>query len=147
MPIAYRYKEGDKPLYDGTAERQYDPLQSEIDGHDVYLIPANCTLKEPPAEKEGFEIWYDKDKDDWYYKEIEKEPEPEPYVPTPLDEARNELWEYESKLRDMDYIGTKIATGRATIEDYADKIALMSEYAEKVDELRATIKELEEEAE
>lgn len=146
MPVAYKYKEISFE-YDGTAERQKDPLESINAGHDVYLLPANSTDIEPLPEKEGFIVKFDKDKNEWFYEEKKVEPEPEPYVPTPLDEARQELWEYENKLKEMDYIGTKIATGRATIEDYTDQIALMSEYAAKVDELRETIKELEAEEE
>jgi polyhydroxyalkanoate synthesis regulator phasin len=62
-----------------------------------------------------------------------------------LEKKYKELWETESKLRALDYIGVKIATGRATIEEYAEEIAEMSRLADKVNQLRAEIKELENE--
>lgn len=137
---AYSYDETTKK-YKGEIDRQKDPLESKLAGHDVWLMPANSTLVEPLEAKEGFDIvWHD---DHWEYEEVKKDPEPEPYVPTELDKKRQELFETEQWLRDHDYVGTKIATGRATIADYADVIAEMSVRADKVDALKAEIAELE----
>lgn len=137
---AYSYDETTKK-YKGEVDRQKDPLESKLAGHDVWLMPANSTLVEPLEVKEGFDIvWHD---DHWEYEEVKKDPEPEPYVPTELDKKRQELFETEQWLRDHDYVGTKIATGRATIADYADVIAEMSVRADKVDALKAEIAELE----
>lgn len=137
---AYSYDDTTKK-YKGEIDRQKDPLESKLAGHDVWLMPANSTLVEPLEAKEGFDIvWND---DHWEYEEVKKDPEPEPYVPTELDKKRQELWEAEQWLRDHDYVGTKIATGRATIADYADVIAEMNVCADKVDALKAEIAELE----
>ena len=137
---AYAYDETSKK-YTGEIDRQRDPLESKLAGHDIWLMPANSTLVEPLEEKEGFDIVWNGT--EWEYQEKKKDPEPEPYVPTELDKKRQELWETEQWLRDHDYIGIKIATGRATVEDYADEIAQMSVCAEKVDALKAEIAELE----
>ena len=140
--IAYQYNSETKK-YIGEIERQIDPLESEAQGVEIYLMPADSTDIVPPEAKEGYDIVFNGT--DWEYKEIPKEPEPEPYEPTELEKKQQELWETESKLRALDYIGVKIATGRATIEEYADEIAEMSRLADKVNQLRAEIKELENE--
>lgn len=137
---AYQY-DSETKKYIGEIDRQIDPLESEAQGKDIYLMPANSTDIVPPESKDGYDIVFNGA--DWEYKEIEKEPEPEPYEPTELEKKQQELWETESKLRDLDYIGVKIATGRATIEEYADEIAEMSRLADKVNQLRAEINALE----
>lgn len=139
--IAYQY-DSETKKYIGEIERQIDPLESEAQGKDIYLMPANSTDVVPPEAKDGYDIVFNDT--GWEYKEIEKEPEPEPYELTELEKKQQELWETESKLRALDYIGVKIATGRATIEEYADEIAEMSRLADKVNELRAEITDLKE---
>lgn len=139
---AYQYDSVTKK-YLWEIDRQIDPLESQAQGIDVWLMPANSTDIVPPEAKDGYDIVFNDT--GWEYKEIEKEPEPEPYVPTELEKKQQELWETESKLRALDYIGVKIATGRATIEEYTEEIAEMSRLADKVNQLRAEIKELENE--
>lgn len=139
--IAYQY-DSETKKYIGEIDRQIDPLESQAQGKDIYLMPADSTDVVPLEPKDGYDIVFNGA--DWEYKEIEKEPEPEPYEPTELEKKYKELWETESKLRDLDYIGVKIATGRATIEEYADEIAEMSRLANKVNELRAEITDLKE---
>ena len=131
--------------FESEVDRQLDPLESKIVGHDVWLMPGNSTLTPPPEEKEGFDRHWNKDTEEWEYVEKKKDPEPEPYVPTELDLKRQELWENEQWLRDHDYVGTKIATGRGTVEEYADVIAEMNVKAAEVERLKAEIKEMEEE--
>ena len=138
---AYQY-DSETKKYIGEIDRQIDPLESQAQGKDIYLMPADSTDVVPLEPKDGYDIVFNGA--DWEYKEIEKEPEPEPYEPTELEKKYKELWETESKLRDLDYIGVKIATGRATIEEYADEIAEMSRLANKVNELRAEITDLKE---
>ena len=137
---AYQYHSETKK-YIGEIDRQIDPLESQAQGREIYLMPADSTDIVPPEAKDGYDIVFNGA--GWEYKEIEKPAEPEPYVPTELEKKQQELWETEQKLRKLDYIGVKIATGRATIEEYADEIAEMSRLADKVNELRAEIKELE----
>ena len=76
---AYKYNSENKK-YEGEATCQIDPLESEIAGKEIYLLPADCTYEVPPEEKDGFDIVWNGD--EWEYKEQEKEKEPEPYVPT-----------------------------------------------------------------
>ena len=140
--LAYRYK--DDGIYEGEATCQRDPLESQLKGVDVWLLPGNCTWTMPPEEKEGFDRKFDQATGEWGYVEKKKDPEQEPYVPTEKDKLNQELWEYKNKLQSLDYIGVKIATGRATIEEYTDKITLMNEYANKVNEIQAKIDALEE---
>ena len=83
--IAYRYKPDDGMKYDGTQECQLDPLETKISGHDVWLLPGNCTWKEPLPSKEGYNVVYKSDSDTWEYELIPAPPEPEP--PT-LDEVK-----------------------------------------------------------
>lgn len=82
MPLCYRYDQ-EKKEYIGSEEMFKDPLESELQKKDIWLLPADCTLIEPPEAKEGFLIvWND---EAWEYKEQEKEPEP--YIPPePTDE-------------------------------------------------------------
>lgn len=139
---AYQY-DSETKKYIGEIDRQIDPLESQAQGKEIWLMPADSTDIVPPEAKDGYDIVFNGT--GWEYKEIEKPVEPEPYVPTELEKKQQELWETEQKLRKLDYIGVKIATGRATIEEYADEIAEMSRLADKVNELRAEIKELENE--
>lgn len=142
MKQVYAYHSENKK-YMGVVECQLDPLETIVQGKDIYLIPADTTEIEPLEPKDGYDVVFNGT--GWEYREIPKEPEPEPYVPTELEKKQQELWETEQKLRDLDYIGVKIATGRATIEEYAEEIAEMSRLADKVNQLRAEIKELENE--
>lgn len=53
----YRYDELTKE-YIGTEEALLDPLETEQQEKEVYLLPANATFTAPPAEKEGFaRVW------------------------------------------------------------------------------------------
>lgn len=76
---AYLYDEETKEFI-SEVNAQIDPLESEIKGETVYLLPANATFKEPLEEKEGFKIIFSND-NDWEYQEIKTEideiPEPE----------------------------------------------------------------------
>lgn len=137
---AYQYDSVTKK-YLWEVDRQIDPLESQAQGKEIWLMPADSTDIVPLEPKDGYDVVFNGA--GWEYKEIPKEPEPEPYEPTELEKKQQELWETEQKLRDLDYIGVKIATGRATIEEYANEIAEMSRLADKVNELRAEIKELE----
>lgn len=137
---AYQY-DSETKKYIGEIDRQIDPLESQAQGKEIWLMPADSTDIIPLEPKDGYDVVFNGA--GWEYKEIEKPVEPEPYEPTELEKKQQELWETEQKLRELDYIGVKIATGRATIEEYADEIADMSRLADKVNKLRAEIKELE----
>ena len=69
-----------KKTFQQSEEMHKDPLESEIQGEDIWLLPADCTLIEPPEEKEGFDIVWSGDA--LAHKEQEKPKEEERYVPT-----------------------------------------------------------------
>ena len=51
------YKYDEKGVYTVAEETELDPLESEIQGKDIYLLPPNATFSEP-EKKEGFApIW------------------------------------------------------------------------------------------
>ena len=83
---AYQY-DSETKKYIGEIERQIDPLESQAQGIDVWLMPANSTDIVPPEAKDGYDIVFNGT--DWEYKEIPKEPEPEP-LPEPTIEEKNE---------------------------------------------------------
>lgn len=80
---AYQY-DSETKKYIGEIERQIDPLESQAQGVDVWLMPANSTDIVPPEPKDGYDIVFNGT--DWGYKEIEK---PEP-LPEPTIEEKNE---------------------------------------------------------
>ena len=81
----YAHKYNEDKYYAGQQECQIDPLESEKQGHPVYLLPADCTLAEPLNEKEGYKIKWNGEA--WEYEEILVPPEPEP--PT-LEEVKEQ---------------------------------------------------------
>lgn len=78
MALCYRYNENKE--YVGSEEMFKDPLESELQEKDIWLLPADCTLIEPPEAKEDLLIVWNGEA--WEYKEQEKPKEEEPYVPT-----------------------------------------------------------------
>lgn len=103
MALCYRYNENKE--YIGSEEMYKDPLESELQKKDIWLLPEDCTLIEPPEAKEGFLIVWNGDA--WEYKEFEKEPEP--YVPTEdelkaqVRSVRNHYLEQTDKYMITDY--------------------------------------------
>lgn len=52
------YKYNDNGEYIGTEEALLDPLETEQQGKNIYLLPTNATFTEPPAEKECYvNVW------------------------------------------------------------------------------------------
>lgn len=83
---AYQY-DSETKKYIGEIERQIDPLESQAQGKEIWLMPADSTDIVPPEAKDGYDIVFNGA--GWEYKEIPKEPEPEPYEPTV--EEQNEI--------------------------------------------------------
>lgn len=51
------YKFDEKGLFVGVDETELDPLESELQGKEIYLLPPNATF-DAPEEKEGFyPVW------------------------------------------------------------------------------------------
>ena len=106
-----------------------DPLESELQKKDIWLLPAECTLIEPPEAKEGFLIVWSGEA--WEYKEREKPKEEEPYIPTEDDlkaqvrAVRNRFLEQTDKFLLSDYPITstqkaKYKQYRVYLRDYPD---------------------------
>lgn len=124
MPKAYKYNETTKK-YEGEIERQRDPLESEIAGHDVWLMPANSTDVPPLEPKEGFDVIWNGSS--WEYQEI---PQPEP-APEPTQEEKEQMvravrdaylshWDF-SQLRDAPFTEEEkddLAAYRQYLRDY-----------------------------
>ena len=52
---------------------QIDPLESKAEGREIFIMPANSTEIEPPAEKDGFKIKWSGS--EWIYEGIQTEKE------------------------------------------------------------------------
>lgn len=76
---AYQY-DSETKKYIGEIDRQIDPLESQAQGKEIWLMPANSTDIVPLEPKDGYDIVFNGI--DWEYKEIEKESESESYEPT-----------------------------------------------------------------
>ena len=52
------YKYNDNGEYIGTEEALLDPLETEQQGKNIYLLPTNATFTEPPKAQEGYiNVW------------------------------------------------------------------------------------------
>lgn len=100
--IAYRYNP-DTKIYEGTQPCQRDPVASEREGKDVYLLPGDCTYAEPLSAKEGFDVVFDTTEQHWKYVEAKKDemPEQEPYVPTLADKINQLDGQYQSDKEEL----------------------------------------------
>ena len=138
MAICYRYDQ-EKKTFQQSEEMLKDPLESELQGKDIWLLPADCTLIEPPEAKDGFDIVWSGDA--WEYKEQEKPKEEEPYVPTEKEKMQREIWELKEKLSETDYKILKCSEASLLGQELPyDLDAVVSER----DGWRAQINELEE---
>lgn len=127
----------DDGYFSGEDFSQIDPLESQMAGGEILIMPANSTEIAPPEEKDGFRIKWNGNF--WYYEKIPVDQEPEPYEPTEADELRERLYQIEEEFRKLDYIGIKIATGRATVAEYAKEIERMENLAEEKNEIMAEL--------
>ena len=115
----YHYDEETKDfLYE--EEAHIDPLETELKGENVYLLPANATFEKPLEAKDGFRIVFD---NGWKYEaipvEVEEEKEPEP-----LTYAEKRAMEYPSIQEQLDMI-------------YWDKVNGTNTWQEKIAEIKA----------
>jgi hypothetical protein len=69
--------------YLGTTAAQIDPMATQREGKEVYLLPACATTVGPLTDKEGCSTIFDGQ--EWRYIEIPRPPEPEP-APEPTAE-------------------------------------------------------------
>ena len=110
----YAYKYDSDFYYAGQQDCQLDPIATKREGHEVWLLPADCTWAEPLNEKEGYKIKWNGEA--WEYEEIPVDPEPEP--PT-LDEVKSQKIRELKGIRDTKEV-EPIRTDKG-IFDYDDK--------------------------
>lgn len=72
MKRAYLF-DADTAYFAGEGCVQIDPLETKAAGREIFIMPANSTETEPPAEKEGFKIKWNGS--EWIYEEIQTEKE------------------------------------------------------------------------
>ena len=94
---AYQYNETSKN-FEKEVNCQLDPLETAAAGHDIWLLPANSTFKEPLPEKDGFYVCFDVAAEKWVYIE-----QPKPHEPTPEEEKLARIYELKQQLNATDY--------------------------------------------
>lgn len=145
MAICYRYDQ-EKKTFQQSEEMHKDPLESKLQGKDVWLLPADCTLIEPPEAKEGFDIIFNGES--WEYKEQEKKPEDEPYVPTEKEKTQQKIWELKAKLSETDYKVLKCTEaslrGQELTYDLDSVVSERDGWRAQINELEEKLKTLEE---
>lgn len=125
--LAYRYNVESRK-YESSINCQKDPIETQIQGKDVWLLPVNSTFVEPLPNKEGFNVVWNGSI--WEYQEI---PQPEPHVPTKKEQEQARASAYASEIDPLHARKTrKTILGEWTEEDEA-------EYVAKVKELSAEI--------
>lgn len=93
--IVYLYDE--KGFYLYSYECQIDPLESELSGKDVYLIPPNSTKIEPPSVGENHKAFWD----GAGWQDIDMTPVKEEYIPTEEDLKRERMVEISVRLSEL----------------------------------------------
>lgn len=68
MTSVYNYDENF--IYIGDFPALLDPLQTILDGEDVFLLPAKATFVEPPPAVLGQNIVWDPESQEWNYEPI-----------------------------------------------------------------------------
>ena len=139
--IVYRYDENTK-IYLKSEPAMLDPLETKAAGHNVYLLPANCTFTEPPGPREGYNIVYNTNTGTWQH---EKQPEAEPAAPEPTEEEKKAA---QIAALDASYAADKdkllkyyleaMATGDTELQ--ADIVAELMEINKKYDDEMETLK-------
>lgn len=110
--FAYRYDESF--YYSEQQECQLDPLESEMQKKEIYLLPANCTWEKPLNEKEGYRIKWDGSA--WVYELIPVPPAP---VPPTLEKVKaSKIFELKG-IRDTKEVEDILVNGH--LYDYDDK--------------------------
>ena len=87
--IAYSYSSIGKKKYIGKVECQIDPVTSELEGKNVYLTPGHATLIPPLESKEGFDVLFSEENNEWFYEEFK--PSREELANIKLEEIRNTI--------------------------------------------------------
>ncbi|MFQ6744813.1 MAG: hypothetical protein ACLRFN_02430 [Alphaproteobacteria bacterium] len=129
---AYQY-DSETKKYIGEIDRQLDPLESQAQGKEIYLMPADSTDIVPPESKDGYDIVFNGT--DWEYKEIEKpEPQPQPTIEEQNEQIRQRRAYLYSSLIDPLHAEKqrKTVLGTWTEEMEAEYIAKVKELTEQI---------------
>lgn len=118
--LAYQYNEDSKE-FTNEITCQKDPLESEMAGKDIWLLPANSTWDKPLEPKEGFKVKFIDGA--WQYEAV-PEPEPEP-EPTEKEKKQRVRWIRDSYINELTW----------RIERYNEQISLHIEPEETIDDI------------
>lgn len=133
--LVYCYDEETKEfLY--SEEAHIDPLETELKGENVYLLPANATFEKPLEAKEGFKVIFNGV--DWFYEEISQpEPEPEPLPPTKEEQIAARQEAYKAEVDPVTCQIQRLGDEEQTPEVIAEIARLVEERKTKVAEIKA----------
>lgn len=129
---AYQY-DSETKKYIGEIERQIDPLESQAQGKEIYLMPADSTDVVPLEAKDGYDVVFNGT--GWEYKEIEKpEPQPEPTIEEQNEQIRKRRAYLYSSLIDPLHAEKqrKVVLGTWTEEMEAEYVAKVKELTEQI---------------
>jgi signal recognition particle GTPase len=99
----YNYNDEKKFTYEEDA--RIDPLETQVLGKDVYLLPAKATFKKALEAKEGFDVVFNEKEGKWEYKEtpVIKDEESLLKEKTQKQRLQEAVWELENYLTSTDY--------------------------------------------
>lgn len=123
--------------FTGIKECQRDPLESQAQGHDVWLLPAHCTFAEPLPEKDGFDrVW---NGTAWEYQEISPvQPEPTEY-----EKAQARIAVLKAEIASVDYKQFKYLRGELTAEEWEEVKAYIQARTAEINELELVVDQTE----
>lgn len=129
---AYQY-DSETKKYIGEIDRQIDPLETQAQGREIYLMPADSTDVVPLEAKDGYDVVFNGT--GWEYKEIEKPaPQPEPTIEEKNEQIRQRRAYLYSSLIDPLHAERqrKVVLGTWTEEMEAEYVAKVKELTEQI---------------
>lgn len=127
----YMYNE--EGYFEKEDKAPIDPLESDLQGKNIYIMPANSTTLEPLEPKEGFRVKWDGE--EWIYEAEPQAPEPIIHLPPTNEEQRQaRAYDYQAEV---DPITAHIQRLRDESPVPEGEIAeLMAEREAKVEEIK-----------
>lgn len=113
MKLSYHYNPKTF-LFDETCETPIDPLETQIVGHEVWMLGADCTFKKPPENKDGYNIVFNPEEDEWEYQKVNNTESIE-NISTESEIAQNRIAELESYLSSTDWYAIRFVETGAEI--------------------------------
>jgi hypothetical protein len=136
---AYAYD--DDGYYIGERDCQLDPLETEQQGKEVYLLPANATFSAPLDPQEGCKIKYVGKA--WQYEAIPVEEEPVEPEPTEKELIEREISDLKDQLAESDYKTLKYVEGQIDEKEFEEIKAERQALRDKIGELEEKLTTLE----